>query len=129
VPTCDQTTQTVAKVLVNELFFRFGVCKRIHSNRGKSFESEIIQQLCTIYRIKKTRTTAYHPQGNGQCERFNRTLHDLLRSLPPARKMKWPEYMYIFIQCDSACVYWIFTLLFDVWTSAAPTDIFSLRKK
>ena len=65
VPTRDQTALTVAIILVNELFFKFGVCKRIHSDQGKCFEAEIIKQLCTVYRIKKTRTTAYHPQGNG----------------------------------------------------------------
>ena len=52
VPTKDQTAQTVAKVLVNELFFKFGVCKRLHSDQGKCFEAEIIQQLCKIYKLR-----------------------------------------------------------------------------
>ncbi|KAK9515992.1 hypothetical protein VZT92_026587 [Zoarces viviparus] len=100
IPTRDQRASTVAQVLVAEWFFKFGVPARIHSDQGRNFESSLIQQLCGLYGMEKSRTTAYHPAGNGQCERFNRTLHNLLRTLPVSRKRDWnsclPQVLYCY---------------------------------
>ncbi|BHF80511.1 hypothetical protein SprV_0702363900 [Sparganum proliferum] len=45
---------------------------------GANFQSQLLQEVCEILEIRKTRTTLYHPEGNGLVERTNRTLHDLL---------------------------------------------------
>ena len=93
IPTKDQKAKTVARVLVNEWFLKLGIPQRIHSDQGRSFENKIVDELCTMYSVRKSKTTPYHPQGNGQCERFNRTMHNLLRCLEDSEKRRWPEHI------------------------------------
>ena len=47
----------------------------------------------TIESIKKMRTTPYRPEGNGLCERFNRTLISMLGTLPEEFKSKWVNHV------------------------------------
>ena len=93
--TKDQKARTVAKVLVKDLFVRFGVPQRIHTNQVRNFKSNRQRTARKLWyrRIAKRRTTPYHPRGNGQAERFNRTLHDRLRTLPNKQNKQWPVHL------------------------------------
>ena len=78
IPLPDQTAETTATALVNEYFFRHGVPSVLHSDQGRNFESTVIKSLCQMLNIRKTRTTSYHPSGNGGCERYNKTLVEMI---------------------------------------------------
>ena len=91
--TKNQRAGTVAKILVEEIFNRFGIPEKLHSDQGRNFESRLVQELCTYYHVEKSRTSAYHPEGNGGCERFNRTLHGMLTTLGSEQRQQWPRYL------------------------------------
>ena len=50
---------------------------------------EGLNEICDI---TKSQTTAYHPQGNGQCERFNRTIVQMMRTLSDDHKRSWHKH-------------------------------------
>ena len=73
-PIPNQEAVTVAQVLTQEFFFRFFPPEQLHSDQGKQFELELVEEVCKLLGILKTRTTPYHPQLDGLIERFNRML-------------------------------------------------------
>lgn len=60
---------------------------RIHSDQGRDFESKLIRELLNLLGVRKSRTTPYHPQGDPQLERFNRTLLSLLGTMGNKKKL------------------------------------------
>ena len=87
----NQEAATVAKKLVDEVFCRFSPPEQLHSDQGRQFESDLIQELCKLLQVRKTRTTPYHPQCNGVVERFNRTLLDMLSTTVGDHPSDWDQ--------------------------------------
>ncbi|KAI8512048.1 hypothetical protein Bbelb_111480 [Branchiostoma belcheri] len=94
VPTRNQTAVTTAKALWRHFILPYGFPQRLHSDQGANFQSETIRELCKLYGSAKISTTPYHPEGNGQCERFNRTLLDMLGTLESDQKRHWTDYIF-----------------------------------
>ena len=55
--------------------------QHIHTDQGRECESKILQIMCKMLGVNKTRTTSYHPQSDGWVERCNRRLKDILAKL------------------------------------------------
>ena len=92
IPTKNQTAKTTAKAL-QTFFLNYGFPQKLHSDQGRNFESAVIKELCKLTGVQKSRTTPYHPAGNGQCERLNQTLMNMLGTLEDHQKSNWKEYV------------------------------------
>ena len=66
--------------------------KRYYLTKVDSSESSLISELCKITQMKKLRTTPYRPEGNGSCERLNRTLISMIGILPENLKVHWQQH-------------------------------------
>ena len=83
--------KAVASTLVNQFISRFGIPREIHSDQGSQFESELFREMCILLGIDKTRTTAFHPAGDGLIERAHRTLEDMLSEYVEKNQRNWDE--------------------------------------
>ena len=90
-PHTYQEAETVARKIVDEMFCRFYPPEQLHSDQGRQFESGLIKEICNILRIKKTRTSPYHPQCDGLVEQFNRTLLDMPATTTKNHPFDWED--------------------------------------
>ena len=80
-------------ILMDGMIYRYGVPQQLHSDQGSNLNAEVNQKLCHLHGIERTRTTAYHPQGNGQVERFNRTVEAMLAKMVGEHHSDWDKHL------------------------------------
>ena len=90
IPLLDHTAQRVATALAG-VFSHFGFPEECLSDLGSEFMSELMQIFMQDFKITQIRCSAYHPETNGACERFHRTLKSMIRSLTTDFKDGWDE--------------------------------------
>ena len=86
----NQGAETVVRAL-EQVFARHGMPSVLLTDQRRNFESHLVTSMCELFGIEKRRTTAYHPQTDGLCERFNGILRSLLRMRVNNDKDDWDE--------------------------------------
>jgi len=90
-PLKDSEAPTCMRVLYNGFFSRFGLPRQLHSDQGKNFESKLFHEFCRPTGVHKSKTTPFHPQCDGQTERMNGTLLQMLRATCQDNPQNWPQ--------------------------------------
>ena len=85
----DQKAETIAKIFVEKIIFSYGAPKRIITDQGTNFMSDLLKAICELFDIIKLNTSPYHPQTDGLVERFNGTLLNMLSSYTNTNQSDW----------------------------------------
>ena len=81
------------KDLVGQVHCSLWSSQKILTDQGHNFESQLVADLCKLMGVQKIQTSLYHLQTNGQCERFNSTLINMLETIPKEKKSEWRNHI------------------------------------
>jgi transposase InsO family protein len=95
IPLKQHTARDVAQALTS-VFSRFGFPQEILSDLGSDFQSELMQLYLHEFNVGQIRCSAYHPETNGACERFNGTFKNMIKALVDQYDDAW-----------DACIPWV----------------------
>ncbi|CAF0825482.1 unnamed protein product [Adineta steineri] len=90
--TPHNNAQTVAEFIV-EVASTFGVPKQLLTDQGTHFNNELVNAIAQLLGCHHTLSTAYHPQTNGQVERWNATMRPQLNKLASQQPADWDKYL------------------------------------
>ncbi|XP_055590265.1 uncharacterized protein K02A2.6-like [Uranotaenia lowii] len=74
-------TSSTTIAFLRECFARFGIPTLIVTDNGSQFVSAMFRKFCEELGVVHLRTAPYHPQSNGQAERFVDTLKRSLKKI------------------------------------------------
>lgn len=93
IPMKMTTAVKVAEQFVEQWIIPYGAPDYLLSDNGPQFVAKFFEAICTCLTIKHLTTTAYHPETNGQVERFNRTLVTRIRHYVAEHQKDWDTFV------------------------------------
>ena len=85
-------SHNIAQALI-DIFSRIGLPKEVLHDQGTQFMSSVMKRFNEILQIKGISTTPYHPQCNGTCENFNKSLKQMIRKICDDEPEQWDKYL------------------------------------
>lgn len=88
----DATSEACAKVLIEELFLRYGTPRKMITDNGVQFISDVMQKVTYCFGIKTPFIPLYHAESN-PVERKNRDLKTQLSILVKDQHNTWDDHI------------------------------------
>jgi len=92
-PIAQQDTETVAWTFVDGVILTYGTPRKLQTDQGANFISEVFKNTCRILGIKKIQSTASHPESQGSIERSHRVLAEYLRHYVKEDQTNWDQWV------------------------------------
>ena len=92
-PVPDKCEDTVAHLVMEEIFPRYGCPLEIVTDNGTENENRVMREVLEKLKVHHVKTSFYHPQANAKVERFHRTLHDVLAKRIKDDVTSWDLYL------------------------------------
>jgi transposase InsO family protein len=83
----------VARVFISEVIHLHGIPKKIILDTDSRFTSRFWTSLQSALGTQLNLSTAYHPETNGQTERVNQVMEDMLRMYVMDNQTQWEKYL------------------------------------
>ncbi len=87
----DCTAATAVNFLINDVILKYGTPTCILTDNGTHFTAQLMNNLFERLGVTHLYSTVYHPQTNGQIERFNATMDGKIAALCNERRTNWDE--------------------------------------
>lgn len=84
IPVNNERAEDTAQILYEHVFCRYGAPKILVADRGKTFMSQLVKELCKKFEIEQHFTSSFHAQSNSVAERTHQNILNALRTYTTA---------------------------------------------
>ena len=103
VPLKNTLATTIADAFVKRFICIFGAPRIVLTDQGQNFLSKLMSRVAKRFKIKKIKTTAFHPQSNGSLERSHHALGEFLKQYTN-KDSEWDEWLDLAMLNYNTCI-------------------------